>query len=187
MEESQIYSKLQCLATAGFLEFRNRLFIIRKGGHFMQNVLDISKYVVFKYWKTGRPITNLKLQKILYYIQGYSLKRCNEIAYPEAIYRWPYGPVVPEAYFEYNKFRSQGIGEPTDEEVSPIIKKLQKDRAIMSVTNNVIENSFSYTAAQLVEKTHHELPWKNSDDSEIISRSLIAMYFSSNDPLGCEA
>lgn len=152
----------------------------------MQNVLDISKYIVFKYWKTGHTINNLKLQKILYYIQGYALKQCNEFAYPEAIYRWPYGPVVPEAYFEYNKYRSQPISEPTDEEITPIIKMLQKDRAVMSVINHVVEKSFPFSAAQLVDKTNQELPWKNTDDSEEIKCSLISMYFSDNDPLRCE-
>lgn len=152
----------------------------------MLNVLDISTYVIFRYWKTGLPITNLKLQKILYYIQGYALKRCGETAYPEAIFRWPYGPVVPEAYFEYNKYRSQAIDEPANEEVEAIIKLLHRDRAIMSVVNDVIEKSFSFSAAQLVEKTHQELPWKNTADSEEIKCSLISMYFSDNDPLRCE-
>ena len=152
----------------------------------MRNVLDISKYVIFRYWKTGQPITNLKLQKILYYIQGYALRRCGEVAYPEAIYRWPYGPVVPEAYFEYNRSRSQPIVEPEDEDIEAIIKILYRDRAILSVINDVVEKSSPFSAAQLVEKTHQELPWKSTDDSKEIKCSLISMYFSDNDPLKCE-
>lgn len=153
----------------------------------MQSVIDISQYVIFKYWKNGMSITNLKLQKILYYIQGYALKRCNEVAYTEAIYRWPYGPVVPESYFEYNKFRSRPIEEPSDLEMESVVKKLKRDRAMLSVINEVIEKSFSLKTSEMVEKTHEELPWRSTEDSKIIAISLISMYFSENDPLRCEA
>ena len=152
----------------------------------MQNVLDISKYIIFKHWKNGTPITNLKLQKVLYYVQGYALKKCNEMAFPEAIYRWPYGPVVPESYFEYNVHRSRPLPEPDDKDVDAVIKALKADRAMLSVMNTVIDKSYSYTAAQLVELTHQELPWKDTGESEIIKTSLISLYFSGKDPLGCE-
>lgn len=151
----------------------------------MQNVLDISKYVIFKYWKAGKTITNLKLQKILYYIQGYALKRCNETAYSEAIYRWPYGPVVPESYFEYSRFRSRPIEEPSDTEMELVLKKLKRDRAMVSIIDEVVEKSFPFSAGELVEKTHEELPWRSTGDSMIITISLMFMYFNENDPLGC--
>lgn len=152
----------------------------------MCNVLDIAKYVVYKHWKDGVPITNLRLQKLLYYIQGYALRKCNEVAYSESIYRWPYGPVVTEVYFEYNIFRAKAISQPDDEEINGIVKRLKKDQAIFSVINYVVEKAYSFTAAQLVEKTHQETPWKSTNDSEIISCSVIAMYFSNHSPLECE-
>ena len=152
----------------------------------MQSVLDISKYCIFMYWKNGTTITNLKLQKILYYIQGYTLKKCNEIAFPEAVYRWPYGPVVPESYFEYNVHRSRPLPEPDSENMNTVIKTLKTDHAMLSVINSVIEKSYPYTAAQLVELTHQELPWKSTGESEIIKIPLISTYFSDKDPLGFE-
>ena len=54
-------------------------------------------------------ISNLKLQKILYYIQGYAIKETHEPAFDAEIHNWQYGPVVEEVYFEYNQFRGEDI------------------------------------------------------------------------------
>ena len=152
----------------------------------MYSALDVAQYVIEKYWQGGSPITNLKLQKILYYIQGYAFKRYNEPAYSEDIYRWPYGPVVPEVYFEYNRFRGSPISEPSDNEMTAALKRLKTDKALLSVVDSVIDKSVAYTAAQLVEKTHNETPWQTTKDAEIIPPSLIDRYFTANDPLQIE-
>ena len=152
----------------------------------MRTASDVAKYVVYSYWKQGRVITNLKLQKILYYIQGYSFKRCNEAAYLEDIYRWPYGPVVPDVYYEYNHFRAEPIAEPSDATMLAALKNLRKKDAILSVIDDVVRFSYAHTAADLVEKTHNETPWVTTKDAEIITPMLIAAYFSTHDPLGIE-
>ena len=46
-------------------------------------------------------VTNLKLQKTLYYVQGYYLYRFGKPLFDDEIVNWAYGPVVPEAYFEF--------------------------------------------------------------------------------------
>ena len=47
------------------------------------SALNIAKYVVTFCFKRGNPISNLQLQKILYYIQGYSLALRDEEAFDE--------------------------------------------------------------------------------------------------------
>lgn len=152
----------------------------------MQTVLDVAKYIVYKHWKDGEPISNLRLQKILYYVQGYATKRCNEAAFGEAIYKWPYGPVVPEAYFVYNKYRSQPISEPDDVDMQRVFERLQREPAIISVIDSVVQQSYRYSSTELVGKTHMELPWQSVEDSHIIPLSSIQFYFASNDPLMLE-
>lgn len=49
----------------------------------------------------GRAIGNLRLQKLLYFVQAYSLVRFGNPAFESQIQAWPYGPVVPEAYFAF--------------------------------------------------------------------------------------
>jgi uncharacterized phage-associated protein len=115
------------------------------------------------------------------------LKRCNEVAFTEAIYKWPYGPVVPDVYFEYNSFRANTIPEPSDLEMKTVFEKLSEDKATKSVVDDVIKKSYGFKATQLVEKTHSEDPWKFSADSSIISPEIIKCYFINHDPLLVEA
>lgn len=152
----------------------------------MQTVLDVAKYIVYKHWKDGKIISNLRLQKILYYVQGYATKRCNEAAFGEAIYRWPYGPVVPEAYFAYNKYRSQPIPEPCDVDMQRTFGELRRDPAVISVIDSVVQQSYQYSSADLVGMTHMELPWRSVEDSHIIPLSSIQFYFANHDPLAFE-
>lgn len=152
----------------------------------MYEVLDISTYIIHKYWCNGSTITNLKLQKILYYIQGYALRQNNDCAFPESIYKWPFGPVVPEAYFAYNKYRAQNLPEPSLTQLSPILKKFKFDKSLTQIIDSVIKKSFPYSAAKMVDMTHQEDPWKNATDSEIISSNAILAYFTLSDPLKLE-
>lgn len=66
----------------------------------MYNALDLSKYIVSKCIEDGQPISNLQLQKILYYIQKDFLQR-DEIAFSDDIEAWQFGPVVPNVYYHY--------------------------------------------------------------------------------------
>ncbi len=153
----------------------------------MYNVLDIAKYVIASYWKSGTKITNLKLQKILYYIQGYSYKFCDDAAYPEQISKWPYGPVVPTAYFEYNMYRSSAIAEVSDDELTHIIKYLNNNKPLKNVIDKVIDKTIPMSAAELVNKTHEEDPWIKASNSASISPVAIARYFDRHNPLEIES
>lgn len=153
----------------------------------MQSALDISTHVIYQHWKNGIPITNLKLQKILYYVQGYVSKFCNEPAFPEPIYNWPYGPVVPEAYYAYNENRAMPIPEPDSQDIMQAESRLGRDKATQSVMDQVINVTYRYTSSMLVGMTHNEDPWKDTSESQEITYPQIARYFRSHDPLNLGA
>ena len=48
-------------------------------------------------------ITNLKSQKLLYFVQAMCLMIFDKRAFPEKILAWPYGPVVNEVYQQYKQ------------------------------------------------------------------------------------
>ena len=54
-------------------------------------VLELSKYIVMKCIKDNHPISNLQLQKILYYIQREFLQKLGMLAFSESIEAWPFG------------------------------------------------------------------------------------------------
>src|SRR5579863_3866825 len=62
----------------------------------------------------GDLISNLKLQKLVYYAQGFHLAIFGAPLFPEDIYAWNHGPVVPSLYREYRRFGAGAIPSPTD-------------------------------------------------------------------------
>ena len=62
------------------------------------NVLDISRYIINYSNVKDYGISNLKLQKILYFVQAYFLIETGSPCFKEKIEAWDFGPVVPKAY-----------------------------------------------------------------------------------------
>lgn len=77
----------------------------------MNNVLDVCRYIINYSNKRKYGISNLKLQKVLYFVQAFFLmnKKNNEPCFTESIEAWEFGPVVPIAYREYKRFGSTDI------------------------------------------------------------------------------
>ena len=61
----------------------------------MRKAIDIANYLLelFKFDEDG--LTNLKLNKLLYYVQGCSYQRFNRPLFEDEIEAWNYGPVIP--------------------------------------------------------------------------------------------
>ena len=139
------------------------------------NAIELSNYIIAKFNDQNATITNLKLQKVLYYIQGYSLKFFGKPAFQEEIYCWQYGPVVPMSYYEYNisgahQLRPSGIvGEPGLE--------------LKNLVDCIVDACRKIPSSVLVAKTHSEGPWKYAGIGEIIPIRQIQLYFTRNNPL----
>lgn len=61
-------------------------------------------------------MTNMKLQKLLYYVQGTCLALHGQRMFSQNINKWQYGPVVPEIYHIFKEKGNQVIhyAEPVD-------------------------------------------------------------------------
>lgn len=66
----------------------------------MYSALNIAKYIIDKCTRERYPVSNLQLQKILYYIQREFLQLGTK-AFSEEIEAWQFGPVVPAVYRQY--------------------------------------------------------------------------------------
>jgi len=64
----------------------------------MNNPLDISAYIIELSQKTGEPITNMKLQKLVYYSFAWYAAEKETPLFEEEILAWQYGPVVLSIY-----------------------------------------------------------------------------------------
>ena len=112
-------------------------------------------------------ITPLKLQKLLYYIQGMALRIYGKPAFTNNISAWQYGPVVEEVYQQY-KGRNPISTPKIDYEVCDGLKK---------IIELVVSSYGQIEAGSLIDLTHDEDPWINSVNSGIISIDLIKEYF----------
>lgn len=121
-------------------------------------------------------VTNLKLQKMLYYIQGFALVRLGHELFRDYIEAWTYGPVVPTVYETFKEWGSRVIGQvaPAEEITSPIIR---------SFLDGLIRTMEPYSGADLVAMTHKsDTPWSQVWSGGlgrccIIPTELIRRYF----------
>ena len=118
-------------------------------------------------------ITNLKLQKLLYYAQGCFLTVKGCPLFNETLLAWEHGPVVNEVYQEYKKYHSNGI--PFDEEYVNNIDK--KDEELLKEVYKVFGK---YSAWGLREMARNEIPWKETARNGVISLESIKNYFKKN-------
>ncbi len=65
------------------------------------DAVDLARRMVQLSLEKKIPLTNLKLQKLLYYAWMDYYKANGTFLYGNGIQAWPYGPVVPDAYYEF--------------------------------------------------------------------------------------
>lgn len=113
------------------------------------SVFDVAKYIL----EEVGALSTMKLQKLVYYSQAWSLVWDNDFLFPEEIQAWANGPVVPDLYRAHaprykinaNFFKSGDSSRLNDTQKQTI--------------NSVIEFYGDKTAQWLSDLTHSEEPW----------------------------
>ena len=104
----------------------------------------------------GDLMSNMKLQKMLYYEQGYHLAAFGTPLFDEDIEAWMYGPVVPCVYEHFKGHEAGGI-LPENKE---IIELTEEEEYMF---NDVFDAYVDFSAYVLMRKTHAEAPWRNTN------------------------
>lgn len=141
----------------------------------MYNVQLIARYVINRCTQNEKPISNLKLQKILYFVQAEFLVSMNRACFPDGIEAWPHGPVVPDVYFEYMIFGSTNMPDQGDDGFGSISEQ-DKDHL-----DAIIDAAAKYSASGLERITRRQRPWGNAykRNNKVIKQEEIKEYFSS--------
>lgn len=121
--------------------------------------------------EVGDFISNLKLQKLLYYTQGFSLAIFGKPLFDEDIKAWDYGPVVECVYHTFKGHGSEAI-YPDEKFDTSFLSEEESELLI-----NVYEVYGQFSALKLMNMTHDESPWKNTIHNGIISHELMASFF----------
>ena len=114
--------------------------------------LDIAKHVVNYCIQSNHPISNLKLQKVLYYVWiDYYCNTKHELFWDD-ICAWQLGPVIPDVYYEFCAYAGRPI---TRKYNNDIITKEDQGRI-----NEILDKYLFVAASTLVERSHQKgKPW----------------------------
>jgi uncharacterized phage-associated protein len=140
----------------------------------MVSCKDVAKYfLTLNDVEVGELISNLKLQKLVYYAQGYCLAIEDKPLFDDIIEAWAHGPVIPTLYADYRRFSSGSIPPPTDFDIKSINKKT---RELLDEVYSVLGQ---FSAWKLRNMTHEEPPWKEAwrTHNKIITQESMKKYF----------
>lgn len=165
----------------------------------------IANYIISYCSDHELEINNLRLQKIMYFLQARFLVEKNVPLFNENLQKWKYGPVVPSVYHEY---KSSGASQITKNDISQIFRvpdvgeepnflneyiienfslDMVSDRDDQLLINDTIKNLSKYEPFKLVEITHSHSIW-NEDEEQILfgasnieyDNDKIKLYFTRN-------
>jgi len=141
----------------------------------MYDVLIVAKYIIKRCNELDRTISNLKLQKLLYFVQAEFLVSTGDPCFNESIEAWDFGPVVPVVYHKYKVYGSASI---------PFINRRWIDTisdSAKELIDGIVDECSQYSAATLVEITHNQDPWKDAYQpysNNVITKRSIKRFFS---------
>lgn len=118
-------------------------------------------------------ISNMKLQKLLYFAQAAKLSVDKKPLFEDEIEAWEYGPVVKDVYHKFKKYENQPISKPSNRDFRNL------DESTMEFLENIWDIFGKFSAARLVHIAHNHEPWKEAYKSrdKIITKKTLRSYY----------
>ncbi len=127
----------------------------------MNDARDVARHLVRVGYSSDSPeesslLCPLRLQKFLYYCQGWGLALLGEPLFSQPIEAWTKGPVVYDVYKMFPKGKSDGIRPDEAGEPTAIAE------TSLSLIGMVWSKYAGYTPGQLASMTHSEPAWADA-------------------------
>ncbi len=106
---------------------------------------EIAKYIISQCLSLGKPVSNLKLQKMMYFLWVDFYKQTGRRLFLDNICAWQLGPVVPEVYYEYCSYAGRPIQRAYTTNIGG------EDGQII---NRILADYVNVPANVLVDRTH---------------------------------
>lgn len=143
----------------------------------MYSSITIANYFLRESWKEGIDITSMKLLKLVYIAHGWYLGHTGKRLVYDPICAWPYGPVIPELYFQINQYR----GNPITATVTPgfnLSNEPSLGDSVIEFLNTILGHYNKFSAFDLSALTHQRgTPWdrvvRKYSSKELASRSIL--------------
>lgn len=139
----------------------------------LQKPLAVANFVIEVAKKKGNPVTNLKLQKILFFLQGYFLSNYGAPLIDGSFSKWRYGPVEEKVYQSFKNYGATPINSEFKEAsidrgiiyVNPVRMNITElSDNLMSELKELVEKLINIEPWELVDITHRHSSWKNYED-----------------------
>jgi len=123
------------------------------------SAFDIANYFLWKAQEDDQELlSNMKLQKLVYYAQGLHFVLNDTPLFNEKIEAWTYGPVVAKLYHAYKHYEAGGI--PSSEDFDP----LSIDENTRDLLDEIFEVFGQFSAIRLMEIAHDDQCWIDAAD-----------------------
>jgi uncharacterized phage-associated protein len=144
----------------------------------MVSVIDVATYLLELSKENTEDgeyelISHMKLQKLVYYCQGFHLALYDSPFFPEQIEAWTHGPVCPRLYHVLKVYGSSPIAAIIDPDK---INLSDREKNLVAM---VYDSYGQYSALRLREMTHKEGPWNKTWEGSTIPLDAMARYFRS--------
>ncbi|WP_298938434.1 type II toxin-antitoxin system antitoxin SocA domain-containing protein [uncultured Ruegeria sp.] len=117
----------------------------------LENAKSVARWFVNRADRSaGEAITQLKVQKLVYYTEAWHLAYFDRPLLAEDFQAWAHGPVVRALYLKYRNFSWDGL---------PVEKGAMPSEATQELLEAIYESYGQYSAKKLEEMTHSERPW----------------------------
>lgn len=126
-----------------------------------KNIHDVCDYFIISACEAESQLSNLKLQKLLYYSQAWYLAFKGQALFYGKFQAWIHGPVNREIYNRFLPTKSL-YSAITDCDVlnrNPTESFTHEQQAFL---NSILEVYMPYSGTQLEEMTHGEKPWQDA-------------------------
>lgn len=154
------------------------------------SALEVARHIINYANSNDQLLSNLKLQKLLYFVQAEFLISQGRTCFTDDIEAWNFGPVVPAVFREFKIFGSFHIPPVkhyyVEDESQPFnfrrvvfydIEITDEDKTVI---DEVVDCFAYYSSAALTELTLKQLPWKNAYSNcckNVITAESIRNYF----------
>jgi uncharacterized phage-associated protein len=122
------------------------------------NIHDVADYVITKLDEGDVGLNLLKLQKLLYYIQGWHLGLKGEALFAGKFQAWIHGPVNRQIYDRFTDTHMM-YAQLTGADVRHDFDFGSLSKAARGHIDEVLEAYAALSGTQLEDMTHDESPW----------------------------
>lgn len=126
----------------------------------MYDANSVAYYIIKYHEECNDVISNLKLQKLLYFVQAQFLVYKGEPCFSDEIEAWDCGPIVRRVYYKYKHFGASFIILNKRDPLIPYYQTIsESDKEII---NSIVQMARKFSASELMRIVLNQKPYKDA-------------------------